>query len=83
MDLQSVLQCDLQTVSEEGHHDVRVDASLFAEYRFTEWLAINGTVAYTGDFTDFQYTVPVMMTSILDPAGYNKVELWLDVRVFY
>ncbi|MDQ3030802.1 MAG: hypothetical protein M3Y87_00130 [Myxococcota bacterium] len=64
--------------------DVRVDASLFAEYRFTDWLGINGTVSYVGDFTDFRYNVDTGMgAAVLDPAGYNKVELWLGVRVFY
>lgn len=63
--------------------DIRVTASLFAEYRFTEWLGINGQLQYTGDFTDFRYAVLVAGTPIPDPAGYNKFEAWLGVRVFY
>lgn len=63
--------------------DIRVTASLFAEYRFTEWLAVNGLARYMGNFTDFQYDVDTGMGFILDPASYNKVELMLGVRVFY
>jgi hypothetical protein len=66
-------------------NDIRFIGSLFAEYRFTDWLGVNGTFRYTGSFTDFQYDVPVGMTgtTVLDPAQYNKIELWLGVRVFY
>lgn len=65
--------------------DIRVIGSLFAEYRFTDWLGVNGTLRYTGSFTDFQYFVtdPMMPAPILDPAGYHKFEAWLGVRVFY
>lgn len=64
--------------------DVRVDASLFGEYRFTDWLGVSGTVTYVGDFTDFRYDVATSPTmTITDPAGYHKLELWLGVRVFY
>lgn len=63
--------------------DVRVTASAFAEYRFTDWLGVNGTLAYTGSFTDFQYSVSLAGVPIPDPAAYNKFEAWLGVRVFY
>lgn len=63
--------------------DIRVDASLFAEYRFTDWLGVNGTFSYYGDFTNFQYLLRTPAMTALDPAGYNKIELWLGVRVFY
>lgn len=67
-----------------NREDIRVDASLFGEYRFTEWLGVNGAISYVGDFTDFRYSVAIgPMTSVLDPAGYHKVEMWLGVRVFY
>ena len=66
-----------------NRQDVRVDANLFGEYRFNEWLGLNATVTYLGDFTDFQYSVPIGAGRVLDPAGYNKVEAWLGVRAFY
>lgn len=64
--------------------DIRVTAGLFAEYRFTDWLAINGTARYQGNFTDFRYDVDGGTAgTFLDPASYNKVELFLGVRAFY
>ena len=63
--------------------DIRFSGSLFAEYRFTEWLGVNGNFQYMGNFTDFAYRVDLMGTPILDPAQFNKIELWLGVRVFY
>ncbi len=62
--------------------DIRVAASIFAEYRFTDWLGINGTLSYTGDFTDFRYRVMFPTGLVLDPAGFNKFEAWLGLRAF-
>ena len=61
--------------------DTRVYAGIFGEYRFKAWLALFGKVGYLADFTDFQYlgTAP-----LLDPAaGYQRLEVWLGIRVFY
>jgi hypothetical protein len=61
--------------------DTRIYAGIFGEYRFKAWLALFGTVGYLADFTDFQYlgTAP-----LLDPAaGYQRLEVWLGIRVFY
>ncbi|MGE0792355.1 MAG: hypothetical protein AB7S26_42165 [Sandaracinaceae bacterium] len=65
--------------------DVRLTAEIFAEYRFTDWLGINGTLGYTGAFTDFQYSVDITGSPVraLDPAGYNKFQAWFGVRIFY
>lgn len=64
--------------------DIRLIASLFAEYRFTEWLGVNGTITYTGNFTDFTYDVlDGMGGTLLEPAGFNKFEASLGARVFY
>lgn len=64
--------------------DVFVSARLFGEYRFTEWLALNATVGYFGDFTDFDYQIDDGMGgAIVDPAGFSKFEAWLGLRAFY
>lgn len=60
-------------------HDVRVGGSLFAEYRFTEWLGVNATFRYQGQFTNYQFS----NVGFLDPAQYNKFEVFGGVRVFY
>ncbi len=67
--------------------DYRLIGSVFGEYRFTNWLGLNATLRYTGSFTDYEYEVddpsPGTPPSFLDPAGFNKFEAWLGVRVFY
>lgn len=64
--------------------DIRFQGQLFAEYRFTEWLGVNATFSYTGNFTDYQYLVPTAtMGPVPDPAQFNKFQLWAGVRAFY
>jgi hypothetical protein len=65
-----------------NREDVRVDASLFTEYRFTDWLGINGSLQYQGNFTDFRYVVMTPGGVVIDPASFNKFEAWLGVRAF-
>lgn len=64
-----------------SREDIRVSGRLFAEYRFTDWLGVNGNLSYNGNFTDFQF-LP-MGTAPIDPASYNRFEAVLGVRVFY
>ncbi len=67
--------------NEPERKDIRVLASIFGEYRFKAWLALFAEVSYLADFTDFQYlgTEP-----LLNPAaGYQKIQVWLGLRVFY
>ena len=65
-------------------HDIRVNASIFAEYRLTDWLGINTTLRYQGDITDYRYSVAVTGGApVIDPASYNKFDVFLGVRVFY
>jgi hypothetical protein len=68
-----------------NRQDVRVNAGIFAEYRITDWLGINTTLRYQGDFTDYRYNLYVLTGggALVDPAGYNKFEAFLGVRVFY
>lgn len=63
--------------------DVMLQASLFGEYRFTDWFGVNVNLAYTGNFTDFQYNRNIDMMVIPDAAEFQKFEAWLGVRVFY
>lgn len=59
--------------------DIRIGGGLFAEYRFTDWLAVNATFRYTGQVTDYRYT----LGALIDPAQFNKMEIFGGVRVFY
>lgn len=69
--------------SSPSREDIRVNASAFMEYRFTDWLGVNATGRYSGNFTDYQYMVLTGGPSVLDPAQYNRFEAYLGVRVFY
>jgi len=67
-----------------GRGDFRLIGSVFGEYRFTDWLGVNATLNYIGNFTDYSYQIdPGMAPVFLDPAGFNKFQAWLGVRVFY
>lgn len=68
---------------ESTRTDVLAQASLFGEYRATDWLGINATLTYTGDFTDFQFSRMVDTATVVDPADYQKIGVWLGVRAFY
>ena len=79
---------DMMTLlgNEEERKDIRLSASLYSEYRFTDWLALNLTLGYYGDFTDYEYNDPIGSgTAVLpDPGGgYHKFEAWLGLRAFY
>lgn len=64
--------------------DFRLIGGLFGEYRFTDWLGVNATVRYTGNFTDYRYLVDAGGgTSFFEPGEFNKVEMWAGVRAFY
>jgi hypothetical protein len=62
--------------------DVRVGASLGGEYRFTDWLALYASARYQGAFTGYQYNA-ALTGGFIDPAGFNKFEVFGGVRVFY
>jgi hypothetical protein len=78
----------LYTTNPDPREDVRIGASLSGEYRFTDWLAMTGSLAYETDITDYEYDLQAtsLTTGLAippDPAGYNKFEGWLGLRVFY
>ena len=61
--------------------DIRLNATIFGEYRFRPWLALFGDFGYLADFTDFEYTGT---GALLAPAArYQRFEAWLGIRVFY
>ncbi|MBK8169298.1 MAG: hypothetical protein IPK60_03005 [Sandaracinaceae bacterium] len=70
-------------VNDPSRSDVRLIAGVYSEYRFTDYLAVNATVRYTGDFTDYQYVTTDSSATFIEPAGFKKFEVWLGVRVFY
>jgi len=61
--------------------DTRLQASVFAEYRFKAWLALFGEAGYLADYTGFQYLGTGAL--IVPYANYQRFEGWLGLRVFY
>lgn len=70
-------------MSDPSRNDVRLVAGLYSEYRLNDYLALNATVRYTGDFTNFQYVTVDSTATFIEPAGYKKFEAWLGIRAFY
>jgi len=66
------------TPSDPSRKDVRADASLFGEYRATDWLGVNLSIEYVGNFTDWTYDVVSV-----DHADFSKLQVYGGVRVFY
>lgn len=67
------------TASDADRVDVRVEAALFGEYRANDWLGVNLSLDYMGNFTDWSYTSG---TSV-DHADFSKFQAFAGVRVFY
>jgi hypothetical protein len=65
---------------------VRVRASVFAEYRVTDWLALNLTAGYLQDFTDFEFREPPDPTDgvLVEPfANFKRFDVFAGIRAFY
>jgi hypothetical protein len=63
--------------------DVRADATLFGEYRFTNTLGINTTLRYTGEFSGT--TLPVANAggpALAYDMNYSRFEAYLGFRWF-
>lgn len=60
--------------------DPLVTAQLFAEYRIRDWIGINATLEYLGNFTSFVATTP---ESLDDPGEYQRFTALAGVRVMY
>ena len=79
---------EVYATAPDPRDDVRVGGSLSGEYRFADWLAITGSFSYEANLTDYEYdlqTVSIVTGQPIppDPAGYNKLEAWFGLRVFY
>jgi hypothetical protein len=59
--------------------DPMLDASLFVEYRIRDWIAINATVRYLGNLTDFV----AYYEDGVDPGNFHQVLALAGVRAMY
>jgi hypothetical protein len=62
--------------------DVRADATLFGEYRFTDTFGINATVRYTANFSNTEIPVALPPTMGFYGMGWNRFEAYLGLRWF-
>ena len=63
--------------------NTRIDATLYSEYRFINWLALTGTVKYTTNLSDevLNVTQPGMPGSLY-AMQWQRFEAYLGVRLF-
>lgn len=62
----------------QDRRDPMVDVKLFADYRIRDWIAINATLAYLGNFTDFVATY-----AGTDPGSFQHFLALAGVRAMY
>jgi hypothetical protein len=67
-----------QPVKISSFSDVRVDASLFGEYRIRDSVGINGTVRYGGNLSK----TAISVQGSKDDLAWQQVEAYLGVRWF-
>jgi hypothetical protein len=61
--------------------DIRADATLFSEYRFTETFGLNATVRYTANFSNAQVSDQEEGPGFFD-MSWTRLEAYLGVRWF-
>ncbi len=61
--------------------DTRADASLYGEYRLTNWLAVTGTLQYLGEFSNHSFQE--LNSSMLIPLGFSRFQGLAGLRAFW
>jgi hypothetical protein len=67
--------------NKNGFADVRVDASLFGEYRFKDAFGVNATVRYGQNFSSTEFT-PTTTGAVTDALKWQQIEAYLGFRWF-
>ncbi|HYP97741.1 MAG TPA: hypothetical protein VER96_03635 [Polyangiaceae bacterium] len=60
----------------------RVDASVFAEYRFSNTFGVNGTFNYDQNFTGVKIPTSEDMSTLPDALAYQRFQAFVGVRWF-
>ena len=68
-------------VINDGWTDLRLDASLYGEYRFTNTVALMATVRYTQNISNTQLPISPTSTNVFD-LNWQRFEGFLGVRWF-
>ena len=68
-----------------GWTDIRVDGTLFGEWRIKDWIAANAELAYTGYFSDTVLDAGTTAGGVanLNALGYNRIRVFIGARVFW
>ncbi|MGK4002964.1 hypothetical protein WMF31_10110 [Sorangium sp. So ce1036] len=69
-------------VAEPSWTDVRIDASLFGEYRITDALGINSTIRYGNNVSSTALTARGVDGNVENHLGWQQFEAYLGVRWF-
>ncbi len=67
---------------QSGYSDLRADATVFAEYRFTPTLAVNGTFQYAENFSDTQLPVDVATAQHTAQNPHYTDQNWQRLQAF-
>jgi hypothetical protein len=62
--------------------DVRIDGSVFGEFRFADSFGINGTVRYNANISDNVVEVTGAAGTVQDPLDYQQFEAYVGFRWF-
>jgi len=62
--------------------EVRADASLFGEYRFSDSIAMNSTLRFDGNLSDSILRTDPADATAVDNLKFSRVQAWLGLRWF-
>lgn len=66
-----------------GFTNIRIDASLFAEYRAKDWLGFNATYQYLQEVSNVTLPSNLAANSPRYGLGFNRHQVFAGVRVFF
>ncbi len=67
----------------DGFTDVRADATIFGEYRFTNTFGLNSTLRFTGNFSKTQLPLNDLgIPNGVYDMGWRRYEAYLGARWF-
>ncbi len=61
----------------------RLDASIFTEYRITDWFGINASFQYLAEITDTRIPLSSTANAGAFSIGFNRIQLFGGIRIVY
>lgn len=75
----AVVHPPIDNLSSDGFTAIRIDPSLFGEYRFLNWLGVNATVRYDTNITD----QTVAISGETEQLQWQQFQAYLGVRALW